>query len=207
MKMYLATDTQLEEITKHDHDCPPSPLGEVVEEMLNRNLFDRMITHCCKMVFGSFNRMKELHSMELEDFLQIGRTAVFKAVKMFEPGKGKSFSSFVHMFIKQRIVECIKFLERERRDQRNEFRDIETEEGLNILDLMPSRTNVEKFVINKIMIEDFLNQLTERQRQVMELYLKDHNFEEIAEILGRKGKGRSLNKTYNDAMKKLRKGA
>ena len=202
-----ATNKQLECISRYDTDIPTALLGRVVEEMLNRDLFDPIIKHCCLMVFSSFKRMNEVYSMELDDFLQIGRTAAFSSIKMFEPGKGKSFSSFVHMVIKQKIIECIKFLERDRRDLRNEVRDIETEEGLNLVNIMPSHINLEKFVINKIMIEDFLNQLTKWQRQVMELYLKDHNFEEIAEMLGRKGKGRSLNKTYNDAMKKLRRGA
>lgn len=207
MKIHLATEKQLEAIAKHDPDCSPSLLREVVEEMLNRNLFDRMINQCFQTVFGSVKRMNEVHSLELEDFLQIGRTSVFEAIKKFIPGKGKAFSSFAYMVIKQKFVECIKFLEAAKRDQRNEFREIETEEGLNILDLMPSYINIEKYVIKKITLENLLKKLTKRQRQIVDLFLQDYNFDEIAEILGSKGKGRSLNKTYNDAIKKMRKGA
>lgn len=207
MKIHLATNKQLEAITFHDPDCPPSLLGEVVEEMLNRNLFDRMINRCFQIVFGSIKRMNEVHSLDLDDFLQIGRTSVFEAIKKFTPGKGKAFSSFAFMVIKQQFIKWIKFLEAEKRDQRNEFREIETEEGLNIIDLMPSYINIEKYVIKKITLENLLNQLTKRQRQIVDLFLQDYNFEEIAEILGSKGKGKSLNKTYNDAIKKMRKGA
>lgn len=207
MRVHLATNKQLEAITKYDSDCPPSLLGEVVEEMLNRNLFDRMINTCARMVFGSFKRMNEVHSMELEDFLQIGRTSVYEATKRYEPGKGKTFSSFVYMVIKQDISKCIQFLEREKRDTRNEFRDIETKEGLNILNLMPSRINIEKYVINKVTVEKMLKKLSKKQRQIVDLWLQGFIFEEIAEILGSKGNGRSANKTYNDALKKMKRGA
>ncbi|CAH0186870.1 sigma-70 family RNA polymerase sigma factor [Peribacillus simplex] len=207
MKIHLATNKQLECIVKHDSDCSPSLLREVVEEMLNRNLFDSMINRCFQMVFGSIKRMNEVHSMELADFLQIGRTSVFEALEMFKPGKEKAFFSFAFLVIKQKFIKCIKFLEREKRDQRNEVREFETEEGLNILDLMPSYINIEKYVIKKLTLENLLNKLTKRQRQIVDLFLQDYNFEEIAEILGSKGKGKSLNKTYNDAIKKMRKGA
>lgn len=207
MKIYLATDNQLEAIAKHDPDCSPFLLREVVEEMLNRNLFDGMINQCARMVFGSIKRMNEVHSMTLDDLLQTGRTAVFEGIELFKAGNDKTFSSFVFTFIKQRFIECIKFLEREKRDQRNEVKETETEEGLNMFDLMPSYINIEKYVIKKITLENLLNQLTKRQRQIVDLFLQDYNFDEIAEILGSKGKGRSLNKTYNDAIKKMRKGA
>lgn len=207
MRLELATNKQLEAIAKHDPDCSPSLLREVVEEMLNRNLFDPMINQCARMVFGSFKRMNEVHSMALEDLLQTGRTTVFEAVELFKPGNEKAFSSFVFMVIKQRFIKVIKFLEREKRDQRNEISWSFIEDGLNLLDIMPSQINIEKYVIKKITLENLLNQLTKRQREIVDLFLQEYNFEEIAEILGSKGKGRSLNKTYNDAIKRMRRGA
>ncbi|WP_342615048.1 sigma-70 family RNA polymerase sigma factor [Peribacillus frigoritolerans] len=206
MKIYLATNQQLKAITKHDSDCSPSLLREVVEEMLNRNLFDRMISSCFQAVFGSVKRMTEVYKIDLEDFLQIGRTCVFEAIKSYKPGKGKAFSSFAYVAIKNKFCEFIRNLERAKRDQRNEFSWNDTVNGLDLIDIVINHINVEKYVINKITIEILLNKLTKRQRQIVDLFLQGYNFEETAEILGCKGKGRSLNKTYNDAIKKMRKG-
>jgi RNA polymerase sigma factor (sigma-70 family) len=158
------------------------------------------------MVFGSFKRMNEVHSMEVEDFLQIGRTSVYEATKRYKPGTGKAFSSFAFMVIKQKIIECVQFLEREKRDQRNEVKEIETEEGLNILDIMPSYINVERHVINKVTIENLLNQLNGRQRQVVELFIQGYTGDEIAERLG-SGSTQSVNMSYHRAIKRMRKGA
>lgn len=207
MRLDKATNAQLTAITKHDPDVPPSLLREVVDEMLNRNLFDGIIIRCFHIVFGSIKRMNEVHSMELEDFLQIGRTVVFQRVSTYKPGKGKSFSSFVFMAIKHKFIQHMQFLEAEKRDQRNEFSYNDTEEGLEIINILPSHTNVEKQVINKITVEKMLGKLSKRQRQIVMLSLRGYIFEEIAEMLGSKGNGKSANKTYHDAIKKMRRGA
>lgn len=207
MKIHLATNKQLESIVKHDPDIPPSLLGRVVEEMLSRNLFDPMINRCFQSVFGSIKRMEEVYKMDLEDFLQIGRTCVYEAIKNFVPGKGKVFSNFAFVAIKQKFCEIIRNLEREKRDQRNEISWSFIEDGLNLLDIMPSQINVEKYVINKLTVEKMLNKLSERQRQIVGLYLQGYVFEEIAEMLGKKGKGKSANKSYKDAIKIMRRGA
>ncbi|MFE3973168.1 sigma-70 family RNA polymerase sigma factor [Peribacillus sp. YIM B13481] len=166
-----------------------------------------MINNCFQTVFGSIRRISEVYKMDLEDFLQIGRTCVFEAIKSYKPGKGKAFSSFAFVAIKNKFCEFIRNLEREKRDQRNEISWSFVNEGLDLINLLESPTNVEKYVIKKITLENLLNTLTKRQREIVDLFLLDYNFEEIAEILGSKGKGRSLNKTYNDALKKMRKGA
>jgi RNA polymerase sigma factor (sigma-70 family) len=110
------------------------------------------------------------------------------------------------MVIKQKIIECVQFLEREKRDQRNEVKEIETEEGLTILDIMPSYINVERHVINKVTIENLLNQLNGRQRQVVELFIQGYTGDEISERLG-SGSTQSVNKTYHRAIERMRKGA
>lgn len=207
MKIHLATSKQLECIVKHDSDCSPSLLREVVEEMLNRNLFDSMINRCFQMVFGSIKRMSEVYKMDLEDFLQIGRTVVYEMIDRYKAGNGKSFSSFAFMVIKQKFSKVIAFLEFQKRDQRNVFSYNDTEEGLEIINVIPNHTNIEKYVINKVTVEKMLKKLSKKQRQIVDLWLQGYIFEEIAEILGCAGKERSLNKTYNDAIKKMRKGA
>lgn len=207
MKIHLATNKQLEFIVKHDSDCSSSLLREVVEEMLNRNLFDSMINRCFQVVFGSIKRINELYKMDLEDFLQIGRTCIFEAINRFKSGRGKAFSSFAFMVVKHKFCKYIAFLEAEKRDQRNEFSWNDTEEGLDLMDIMPSYINIEKYVINKVTVEKMLNKLSERQRQIADLWLQGYIFEEIAEILGSKGNGKSANKIFHDALKKMRKEA
>lgn len=206
MRMHLATNKQLEAISKHDSDCPPSLLGEVVHEMLNRNLFDSMINRCFQMVFGSIKRIKELYKMDLEDFLQIGRTSIFEAIKRFIPGKGKAFSSFAFMVVKHKFCKYIAYLEAEKRDQRNEFSWNDTEEGLDLIDIVTNHINVEKYVINKVTIENLLNQIGGRQRQIVELFIKGYTGVEIAEMTG-SGSTQSVNKSYHVALQKMRRGA
>lgn len=200
-----ATDTQLLTIAKTDHDCPTTLLSGVVEEMLNRNLFDPLIVSIVNNVM-KIDVVEKLHKVSLEDFLQIGRVEIWKGVKRFKPGHNKAFISFVYMTIKHEFIKQINALEALKRDNRQSI-SYQTKE-LREIDffLKDKKTNVERYVINKVTIEQLIKRVNRHQRNVIDCYMMGYTFEEIASILGR-GTFKTINRSFWDAVKKMRKGA
>ncbi|MCK1982207.1 MULTISPECIES: sigma-70 family RNA polymerase sigma factor [Peribacillus] len=205
--MFLkATDEQLETITKHDPDCPPSLLRKVVEEMLNRNLFDRVINSCIQGIVN-VERMKNIYKLDIEDFMQMGRMEIFRAVDRFETGRGMTFSSFIFMVVKHEFGKFITILTAKKRDLCNEFSyHAETSSETELIDFFTANTNVEKYVINKMMIELLIERVTDRQKEVIMLKLEGYNDVEIGEILGGISH-QAVGQSYTRAVNNMRKGA
>ncbi|MGE7650510.1 sigma-70 family RNA polymerase sigma factor [Peribacillus frigoritolerans] len=202
-----ATNEQLETITKHDPNCPIPLLRKVVEEMLNRNLFDRVIVSCFKSAVGNIERMKEVYKLDMEDFLQIGRMEIFRAVDRFDADRGMTFSSFIFMVVNHEFGKFITILTAKKRDLCNEFSyHAETNSETELIDFFTANTNVEKYVINKIMIELLIERVTKHQKEVILLKLEGYNDVEIGERLGGISH-QAVGQAYTRAVNNMRKGA
>ena len=200
-----ATDEQLECIVRFDSDIPTSLLGRVVEEMLNRNLFDRVINSCIQSVVN-VERMKNIYKLDIEDFMQIGRMEIFRAVDRFETDRGMTFSSFIFMVVKHEFGKFITILTAKKRDLCNEF-SYHTEIGeTELIDFFTANTNVEKYVINKLMIEQGMERITDRQKEIVMMKLEGYTDIEIGEILGGVSR-QAVGQSYTRAVNNMRKGA
>ncbi|MFE8704118.1 hypothetical protein ACFYKX_26475 [Cytobacillus sp. FJAT-54145] len=207
MKWELATDEQLVTIAKYDNDLPHSLLGEVVEEMLNRGLFDRIIRDCINVVIKNTQRMERIYQVSVEDFLQIGRIEVLSALKSFKRDKGMNFISFVFLKVRSQLGKEIVFLESKKRDHRVCMSyNNETDEGTEMIEFLPSKVNVENYVVNKVTFEQLLKRANKHQQRVVLLRMQGYKFAEIAHLLKR-GTGKSMQQAYRIAQDKMRKGA
>ncbi|SSS87786.1 RNA polymerase factor sigma-70 [Acinetobacter baumannii] len=206
MRLELATNDQLETITKSDPFCPQPLLKEVVGEMLNRNLFDRVIVSCFQSTVGNIERMKAIYKLDMEDFMQMGRMEIFKAVDRFQSDRGMTFSSFIFMVVKHEFGKFITILTAKKRDLCNEFSyHTETNDETELIDFFTATTNVEKYVINKLMIEQGMERITERQKEVITLRLEGYSVDEIGEKFGITHQAVSL--SYKRGIEIMRRGA
>jgi RNA polymerase sigma factor (sigma-70 family) len=143
-------------------------------------------------------KVEQIHKVSLEDFMQIGRIEVLKALETFESGRC-TFSSYVYMKIKSRVIKELQSLEAEKRDNRKTT-------GTELIQLYADITNVEKYVVNKILVEQLLSNINEHQKTVLFYRLQGYTFKEISALLGR-GSFSTMSQAYNLAIKKMRKGA
>jgi RNA polymerase sigma factor (sigma-70 family) len=202
-----ATDNQLWTIIKHDNDCPLSLLRGAVIEMLNRNLFDRIILHAALRVI-KIDIVEKLYKMSKDDFLQIGRLEIFKRIQNYQYGKGQTVTSFIYMLVKHEMIKVLDKLEAKKRDNRKDISmESKLEDGKDFgVFLHDQKMNVEKYVINKLTVEDLLQKVNKHQRKVLYYRMQGYEFHEISELMHR-GSAGSMSQAYRLALKKLRKEA
>lgn len=205
MKWHLATNEQLNTIIKYDSDCPLFLFRRAVEEMLSRNLFDRIIRRCFQIVFGNEERISKIYKFDIDDFLQMGRMEIYRAIDKYKTGKGMNFLSFSFLVVKQDFIRQRNHMEAQKRDNQKVLSyHAKTNDETEFLDFFKASLNVEKYVVNKVTIEQLLKKVNKHQRSVVLLRLKGYQFAEISEQLGR-GCENSMSQAYNLAIKKLRK--
>lgn len=207
MKWHLADNNQLDTIIKHEYDCSPSLLEGAVIEMLNRGLFDRIIADCIHSIFKDVKKTEQIHGVGLEDFLQIGRIEVLNALRKFSPKRNKNFMSFVYLKVKGELINQIVALESQKRDNRKVSSYNKQIDGTEIMEFFSDRkSNVERYVVNKVLIEQLLERVNEHQKKVIAYWLQGYTFKEISELMGR-GTLSTMHQAYTFAIKKMRKGA
>lgn len=202
----LATNDQLMSIVNKDKDCPPHLLSGAALEMINRNLFDKLIIKTIRSVF-CIEVVEQIHKVGLDDFLQISRMRVWESLESFNPQKNK-FTTFVYMIVKHEMMNQINKLQAEKRDSRKVISyQTKIEDGAELeVYIEDKKTNVERYVINKVTLEHLISQVNNHQRTVLYYHMKGYTFKEIAVLLGR-GSESTMSQAYNLALKKMRKGA
>lgn len=203
----MASNHQLEVIVKYEN-CSTHLLGGAVIEMLNRGLFDRIIGGCIRKIVRGLDKLDQTYGLAYEDLMQIGRIEVIKAIEEYNPRKGKNFVSFAWLKVKSQIIKELTYLEAEKRDTKNTISyNAKTDEGTEILSLFEDKkNNVEKYVVNKVTIEQLLERVNEYQKTVILYRLKGYTFPEIADLLGKKSY-KQTHQAYTLGIKKMIKGA
>lgn len=207
MKWENATDNQLWTIVNHDLDCPRSLWSGAVLEMVNRNLFDYLIAdaihHCMNVQV-----VDELYKMSADDFMQIGRLEIFKNFHRFNPNKGRKLTTFLYLIVKHELIRQMTALGAVKRDARNNISiQRKTAEGTQYEVFLPDKKiDVERYVVNKVTLEQLLKRVNKHQRTVLYYRLQGYTFEEISQLLGR-GNVKSMHQAYTLAIKKMKKGA
>lgn len=201
-----ASDKQLWTIAKYDPYCPPSLLRGVVIEMLNRGLWDRIINSCIHKQLKDVTQISQVFKLDAEDFYQIGRLAVYQSLDVFDPSRGKPFHQFVYLKVKNKIWTFFEWAQSQKRDARKVVSYHAKAKEDEFETFLPDKVNVERYVINKVTLEQLMKRISPHQKNVLNLRLKGFTFAEIAEILGR-GTTSTMSQAYNLAIKKMRKGA
>jgi RNA polymerase sigma factor (sigma-70 family) len=204
MKWECATDNQLWNIVKYDKDCPTALLSGVAIEMIKRNLWDTVTVYAARKVFKNVSFVLEQRlKMDLEELKQIANIEIFKRIKTFLPGM-RTLKTYVIMCLISKFGKMLRDVHVEKRRSNIGTKSVDKlPEDLQTR-IFRSRENVEKKVINKIMIQNGIEKLKERERQAIYLTIQGYQQYEIAAMLGFKNK-MSGHKLLNRAYSKMRK--
>jgi len=184
MKWESATNQQLRTIAQFDPDCSPSLLEGLVVEMIKRRLWDGIILYAAKQTYYNVqDTYRNKLQMSYEEFIHVSHIHILKMVERFQPGR-RNFKSYVIMC----LISYFKHLRRDAealKRKANLFTD--DVDGLDPKlqeSMFQSPMNVEKYVIDKIMMEERLSTLREVERQALKLEVMGYTQYEIAELLG-----------------------
>jgi RNA polymerase sigma factor (sigma-70 family) len=199
MKWELATDTQLWNIVKYDKDCPTALVSGVAMEMMNRNLWNTVTIFAARRVFKNVPFVLEQRlKMELEDLFQIANMEIARRIKGFIPGM-RTIKTYVIMCLISKFSKLLRDVHASKRRS-----NIGTKRVDKLPDNVQTRifrdhTNIEKEVINKIMLEQAIEHLNDKEKQALTLYISGYQYREISTIFGTTNQGyahRLLNKAY-----------
>lgn len=147
---------------------------------------------------------------EAEDVMQEGRIGLFKAVINYDPERSDKFKPFAIMCIKQQIQSAVRKAARKKHIPLNSYVSLDTpardvEEDASFI-AAGGESNPESIFINRESREDISRiintSLSEKERAVLDLYIKGRTYREIADIIGRNTK--YVDNTIQAAKRKLR---
>jgi RNA polymerase sporulation-specific sigma factor len=100
------------------------------------DIFNRFKNFIYKTCIGLY-----INGYEMEDLLQLGNITLIKAIEKYDPTRNKNFTAYATYAIRNNYFYEIR--------QKSKFHaecsfNKETEEGLEILDMLPSNDNIEK---------------------------------------------------------------
>jgi RNA polymerase sigma factor (sigma-70 family) len=205
MDYSLASDKQLRMIAQYDPDCSPSLLEGLAIEMIRRRLWDGIIMYAAKQTY--YNVRETLTTklqMNEEEFIHIAHIHIIKMVERFQPGR-RNFKSYIIMC----LISYFKHLRRDAEAlKRKANLYTENVDGLDPKlqeSMFQSPVNVEKYVIDKITLEEYLKPLREVERQALYLEAMGYTQFEIAEKLGFANRhyGNVLMKRVHKKLKKM----
>jgi RNA polymerase sigma factor (sigma-70 family) len=184
MNFTLATNEQLWNIMKYDKECPLSLLEGIFREAVNRGMIRQAVIHVIKYKKVTADDRKKL-CVSYEDLIQVGYEGALKALRDFEPGRGR-FTNLLFCMISQSIGTLFKYQRAKKRQgtevsYQNMFSDdkVDTYE----IYLMDRHTNVEKTVLTKMALEEKMKRLTKVQRDIFDWYFKGYTIREIAKLI------------------------
>lgn len=165
-------------------------------------------------VFGDRRQVEEVarkHNMEFDDLAQVAMIELWECKKRYVPGE----ATFKHYAIEsiryklfaelRRRSALIRIPEEKRHEVRISYesldKEVHSDTGKTAAFYIPSRQNVEKTVIRKMILEEKLNMLTSFQRSIIELQLEGKTNKEIALNLG--STTGSVNANASSALKKV----
>ncbi len=146
-----------------------------------------------------------------DDLIQEGMIGLFKAVRDYDIGRDASFSTFADLCISRQMYSAIKSLSRKKHAPLNSYisiyatrEDSEKDTELTYEDLLESDSQLipEQYVIDrenlKALEENIEKELSDFERQVLDLYITGMSIRTIAKVLGRD------EKSTDNAMQRVR---
>lgn len=154
---------------------------------------------------------------DTEDLNQEGMIGLFKAIRDYDSGRDASFFTFAELCISRQMYSAVTASGRKKHMPLNTSislnagADESDSEGSKALEeiLPASHSNPESIVIDKEnvkAIEDFIeNELSDFERQAVDLYLTGMNYSQIAKVLGKdeKSTDNALSRAKSKIKKKL----
>jgi hypothetical protein len=158
MRWHKATNKQLNIIFNQDNDCPNELLLGLVEEMMRRRLFDGMIVHVVQGLMREYNK---------EEVIQLCHIRIYQMVKKFN-SNSLSLKNMTFLCIDRTVKNLITHMNTQKY-KLNEFA------LQNEIPAMKDMGNVEKAVIQKIMLEEQMKKLTAKERYIIDRFIKGYS--------------------------------
>lgn len=138
-----------------------------------------------------------------DDLIQEGMIGLYKAIRDYQPDKDNSFFSFADLCISRQIYSAIKASNTKKNIPLNTYISLytpaygennEAEEKETLVDIIHQKylSNPEELVIDKentSMIEyELVRRLSDLEKRVLDLYMQDLKYVQIAKVLGKEPK-------------------
>ena len=136
---------------------------------------------------------------DTEDLIQEGMIGLFKAVRDYDCGRDASFYTFADLCISRQMYTAVQASKRKKHLPLNTYVSLDSQEDSGeqkgqeqpLVELLADRTklNPEELVLDKERV-DYLEramekELSEFEKQVLDLYRTGMNYSQIARVLGR----------------------
>ncbi len=136
---------------------------------------------------------------DTEDLIQEGMIGLFKAVRDYDSGRDASFFTFAQLCISRQMYTAVQASKRKKHLPLNTYVSLDSQEDSGgqkgqeqpLVELLADRTklNPEELVLDKERV-DYLEramekELSEFEKQVLDLYRTGMNYSQIARVLGR----------------------
>lgn len=135
-----------------------------------------------------------------EDLIQEGMIGLFKAVRDYDMGRDASFSTFAELCISRQMYTAVQASRRQKHSPLNTYVSLDSEasddekEGLNLADLLADRNELtpEEVFLDKERVayleKAIEEELSDFEKQVLDLYITGMSYSQIARVLGREEK-------------------
>jgi RNA polymerase sigma factor (sigma-70 family) len=179
-----ATNDELKTILNHEKYCPTHLLSGAVQEMVRRNMLEDLIFYSAKSVYRNVKYLlQHVLKMDWEELYHIGHIEMLMQAEKFKPGM-RTPKTFFIMCLKTNFLKMIRDAESMKRLANCKTKNVDLLDPKLQDKLFGSPLNVEKYVINKIILEQALECLSDKERQAVELYQMGYTQFEVAERLG-----------------------
>lgn len=135
-----------------------------------------------------------------DDLIQEGMIGLFKAVRDYDMGRDASFYTFAELCISRQMYTAVQASKRQKHQPLNTYVSLDTgnssgdgdgKEGLNLGELLADRAELspEELFLDKERVayleKTIEEELSEFERQVLDLYMTGMSYTQIAKVLGR----------------------
>ncbi len=132
-----------------------------------------------------------------EDLIQEGMIGLFKAVRDYDMGRDASFSTFAELCISRQMYTAVQASRRRKHFPLNSYVSLDSEaceddrEGLNLAELLADKTELspEEVFLDKERVayleKTIDEELSDFEKQVLDLYRTGMSYSQIARVLGR----------------------
>ena len=130
-------------------------------------------------------------------FIQEGMIGLFKTVRDYDTGRDASFSTFAELCINRQMYTAVQASKRRKHFPLNTYVSLDSEtdgddrEGLNLAELLADRTKLspEELFLDKERVayleKTIEEELSDFEKQVLDLYMTGMTYSQIAKVLGR----------------------
>ncbi len=140
---------------------------------------------------------------DIDDLIQEGMIGLFKAIMDYDTDSQVTFFHFANLCIKRQIIKAIESGNRKKHGPLNNYLSIEDSDVEEILFSDDPVTMVIEAEDTTAQIDNLMEQLSPMERRVLDLYLQDYSYTEIADELGKSEK--SIDNTLTRIKTKAKK--